>query len=53
MTKADETGRIRVTVVPDKRSSLPPGTLAAILGPKQTDLGRDGLAALIDKYGLK
>ncbi len=46
-------GRTLVTVVPDKRSSLRPGTLAAILGPDQTALGRKGLAALIDRYGLK
>lgn len=46
-------GRILVTVVPDKRSPLPAGTLADILGPKQTQLGRHGLAALIKKHGLK
>ena len=42
----------RVTIVPDKRSPLPPGTLAAILGPKQTCIGRVGLAALIQRYGI-
>lgn len=45
--------RKRVTVVPDKRSSLPVGTLRDILGPDQTGIGFDGLAQLIDQYGLK
>jgi len=43
----------RVTVVPNKRASLPEGTLRAILGPKQTQLGIKGLERLIRKYGLK
>lgn len=42
-----------VTVIPSKDDSLPPGTLSAILGPKQTKLGRKGLSNLIDTYGLK
>jgi predicted RNA binding protein YcfA (HicA-like mRNA interferase family) len=42
----------RVTVIPDKRASLPEGTLRAILGPKQTQLGSKGLDGLIRKYGL-
>ena len=43
----------RVTVVPNKRGSLPEGTLRAILGPMQTQLGSKGLDRLIKKYGLK
>ena len=50
--KAFPDGRTRVTVVPDKRSPLPDGTLSAILGPKQTGLGRNGLAALIKRHGV-
>jgi predicted RNA binding protein YcfA (HicA-like mRNA interferase family) len=50
--KTFDDGRTRVTLVPDKRTPLPTGTLAAILGAKQTGLGRDGLATLIEKYGL-
>ena len=53
LAKADATGRMRVTTIPDKRRPLAPGTLAAILGPKQSNLGRAGLAALIAKHGLK
>ena len=40
--------RPRTTVIPDKSAPLPNGTLAAILGPKQTGIGRAGLQALID-----
>jgi predicted RNA binding protein YcfA (HicA-like mRNA interferase family) len=43
----------RVTIVPDKRRPLAAGTLAEILGVKQTGLGRQGMRALIDKHGLK
>jgi hypothetical protein len=53
MTKVGEDGRKRITVVPDKRSPLPAGTLGAILGPKQTGLGRQGLSQLIAEHGLK
>jgi hypothetical protein len=42
-----------VTVIPDKRGPLPAGTLAAILGPRQSGLGRDGLLAMIQRHGLK
>ena len=35
--------RPRFTVIPDKSVPLPSGTLAAILGPKQTGIGRVGL----------
>ena len=45
--------RTLVTVVPRTRTSLPRGTLGGILSVKQTRLGRNGLAALIRKYGLK
>ena len=44
-------GHYRVTVIPDTRSSLPRGTLGAILGNKQTGLHSPGLANLILKYG--
>ena len=40
------TGR-RITCIPRTRKSLPRGTLLAILGPKQTGLGRNGLLRLI------
>ncbi len=52
LAHADPDGRVRVTIVPDKNRPLAPGTLAAILGPKQTNRGREGLAALIRRYGL-
>jgi predicted RNA binding protein YcfA (HicA-like mRNA interferase family) len=45
--------RTRVTTIPDKRASLPNGTLGAILGPLQTGLGREGLITLISRFGLK
>jgi len=45
--------RTRVTVIQPTNDSLPPGTLAAILGPKQTAIGRAGLENLIDSFGLK
>ena len=53
LAKADAKGRVRITIVPDKRRPLTTGTLAAILGPKQTGLGRAGLAALIAAHGVK
>ena len=37
----------RFTVIPDKSAPLPNGTLADILRPKQTGIGRAGLQALI------
>ncbi|MBM3933944.1 MAG: addiction module toxin, HicA family [SAR202 cluster bacterium] len=43
----------RTVIVPDKNSVLPTGTLGAILGVKQTKLGKDGLEEVIEKYGLK
>ncbi|OGO04628.1 MAG: hypothetical protein A2Y60_02055 [Chloroflexi bacterium RBG_13_54_9] len=45
-------GRTRVTVIPDTTASLDDGTLAAIIGPKQTNIGRQGLLDLLNKYGL-
>ena len=44
--------RTKVTVIPDIRASLPDGTLGAILGPKQTGIGKKGLISLLNKYGL-
>ena len=41
------------TIIPTKNKPLPDGTLGAILGPRQTGLGKAGLRALIDKHGLK
>jgi hypothetical protein len=51
-TKQFADRRTRVTVIPRKRRPLTPGTLSAILLSKQSGIGRDGLRALIDKYGL-
>ena len=51
--KKDSSGRMRITVVPNKRGSLPVGTLKDILGPDQSNLGRDGLLRLIELHGLK
>ena len=45
-------GRRRVTVV-RKRGEIVPGTLAAILGPLQTGIGRAGLERLIRQHKLK
>ena len=45
-------GYTKVTFVPDTRASLPVGTLMAILGAKQTGIGRKGLNELISKYGI-
>jgi hypothetical protein len=44
--------RTRVTFIPDTRASLPIGTLRAILGTKQTGLGKNGLLKLLNKYGI-
>lgn len=50
LTKRDETtGRTLVTFIPTKSRPLLSGTLHAILGPKQTRLGRKGLLALMEK----
>jgi len=39
--------RTRVTIIPNSSVSLPVGTLMAILGPKQTGLGKKGLLNLL------
>lgn len=44
--------RTRVTVIPNTTVSLDDGTLGAILGPKQTGIGKRGLLALINEFGL-
>jgi len=44
--------RTRVTVIPDTSASLDEGTLMAILGVKQTNLGKRGLLDLTNKYGI-
>jgi predicted RNA binding protein YcfA (HicA-like mRNA interferase family) len=46
-------GKTLVTIVSLKTVPIPAGTLAAILGPQQTALGKQGLRALIDKYGSR
>lgn len=48
-----EDGTFRSTVVGRKRRPLTDGVLAAILGPRQTGIGRDGLRTLIQEHGLK
>ena len=45
--------RTRITIISTHNDTLPKGTLSAILGPKQTNLGKDGLQKLINEYGLK
>lgn len=45
-------GRNIVAIIPIKNDSLPNKTLGAILNVKQTGIGRKGLVALIEKYGL-
>lgn len=44
--------RTRCTVIQPIDDSLRPGTLSAILGVKQTDIGRDGLEKLIEVHGV-
>ena len=44
--------RTIVTVIPDTRASLDTGTLGAIIGPKQTRLGKKRSLKLLNKYGL-
>jgi predicted RNA binding protein YcfA (HicA-like mRNA interferase family) len=44
--------RTKVTVIPDTNASLDDGTLAAILGVKQTGIGKKGLLDLVNKFGL-
>lgn len=40
-------GELRITTIPTKSRSLPTGTLSAILGARQTGLGRAGLLRLL------
>ena len=42
-------GLTRVTTVPNETRPMPRGTLSAILGPKQTGLGRSGFLRLLSK----
>jgi predicted RNA binding protein YcfA (HicA-like mRNA interferase family) len=42
-----------LTIVPNKSTPIPEGTLSEILGPKQTRLGKEVLAKLIAKYWKK
>ena len=44
--------RTIVTIIPGTRASLDEGTLMAILGSKQTKIGKKGLIELLNKYGL-
>jgi hypothetical protein len=44
--------RILVTFIPNKKVSLPEGTLRAIIGNKQTQIGKDGLLKLLNFFGL-
>ena len=41
-----------VTTIADKNKPLTEKTLGMILGLKQTQIGKKGLKALIDKHGL-
>ena len=52
MFKRDASGVYRSTTISAKRNELKPGTLAAILGPQQTNIGREGLLELINRHGL-
>lgn len=49
LKKTFKNERTRVTLVPTKKRSLPTGTLMAILGKKQTQIGREGLLKLLQK----
>jgi predicted RNA binding protein YcfA (HicA-like mRNA interferase family) len=42
----------RLTIIRKGNSPIASGTLAAILGPKQTGIGKKGLLALLNEYGL-
>ena len=41
-------GRMKVTIIPKSKASLPKGTLMAILGPKQTGIGSKGLLKILN-----
>ena len=45
-------GRTLVAFIPNCRDPLDIGLLHDILGSKQTQIGSDGLLALLNKYGL-
>jgi predicted RNA binding protein YcfA (HicA-like mRNA interferase family) len=45
-------GKKLVTFIPTKTDSLPNGTLSAILGPKQTRIGKKGLDSLLEKHKI-
>ena len=45
-------GAFLSTTIPPKNDPIPDGTLSAILGSKQTKLGKDGLRDLIEKHGI-
>ena len=45
-------GESKNVVVKDTSRDIPNGTLARILGQRQTGLGRDGLLRLIERHGL-
>ncbi len=47
-----ELKRTLVTIIPDKNKPLTETTLGMILGLHQTRIGKKGLKALIDEYGL-
>lgn len=53
----DGTPETRVTIIPTKKHrgsrSIPHGTLRAILGPRQTQIGVSGLLDLIELHGLR
>ena len=53
LVQGDPEGRSRVTVIPDKRSTLAAGTLSAMLSSQPTGIGRQGLRDLIGRYGLR
>lgn len=44
---------MRLTIIPDKKSVLPDGTLANILGVKQSAIGREGLLEMVQRHKLK
>ena len=44
--------RTRVTIVPDTNARLDDGTLSAILGFKQTNIGKRDLLDLVNKFGI-
>lgn len=43
-------GKNYITIIPTKDKSIPKGTLMAILGPKQTKIGRDRFLELYKTY---